>query len=461
MLNFLSNKSGFWYFIPSPLKTFLDRLESSPMGQRLARGAFWTLVGTLVSRGMNMVAMVLVARMLGRSEFGEIGIIQSTIGMFQTLAGFGLGWAATKYVAEFRNTDPERTGRIIAFSNLTAAGTGGVIALAFFAAVPWLAEHTLAAPHLVRPLQIGSLVLLLSTLAGTQNGTLAGFEAFKPIARINLITGVLGSIFIIGGAWFGDVEGSVWGLAASCAANWFLNLRTLRTETRQAGIQISWMGCWQERRVLWDYSTPAILGGTVYNIANWVCATLLVNRQGGYAEMGYYNAANQWFSALLFLPGVLGQAAIPVLSEGLGKNDLSRSRKIFAYSIKLNSAVMMPVVIMGCICSPWIMRLYGDDFKVAWPTLLFTLFAAGISALQAPAAQIIAASGKMWMGMIMNSCWAVIFVTSTWGIINLGSLGLAIARCIAYSVYMAWSFKFAYSLIREPPLPVVPFVREL
>lgn len=435
--------------MPSPLKVFLDRLESSPIGQRLARGAFWTIIGTVVARGLNMAAMVLVARMLGKNEFGEIGIIQSTMAMFQTLAGFGLGWAATKYVAEYRNTDPARAGRVVAFSNLTAAGTGGIMALAFFAAAPWLAEHTLAAPQLGKALQISSLVLFLSTLAGTQNGTLAGFEAFQSIARISLFTGVLGIISIVGGAWFMGVEGAVWGMAASCAANWLLNLKNLRTETRRVAMHIPWRGCWQERQILWKYSIPAILGSIIYNLANWISATLLVNRPDGFGEMGYYNAANQWFSALLFLPGVLGQACIPVLSERLGSGDLDRTKKILLYSCRLNAALIMPIVIFGAITSPWIMGLYGGDFIAAWATLAVTFLAAGITALQAPATQVITASGRMWMGFVMNLSWALIFLTTTVMMIQWGSLGLATARSIAYCVYAGWSLKFAYALLQE------------
>ena len=52
--------------------------------------------------------------------------------MFQVFAGLGLGLMATKYVAEFRTNDPQKSGRIIVLSNLVAAGIGVVIALLFF-----------------------------------------------------------------------------------------------------------------------------------------------------------------------------------------------------------------------------------------------------------------------------------------------------------------------------------------
>src|SRR5216683_7526188 len=94
---------------PSALHPLWDRLEASPMGYRLARGAFWSLVGTVLSRGLGLAAGIFVARTLGKEGFGQFGIIRGTVEMFGIFAGFGLGLTATKYVAELRQTDRQRT----------------------------------------------------------------------------------------------------------------------------------------------------------------------------------------------------------------------------------------------------------------------------------------------------------------------------------------------------------------
>ena len=139
-----------WLLAATPrfLKPYWDRVEASPLGYRLAKGAFWSLAGALMSRALGLVSSILVARMLGKVGFGELGVIQSSVGMFGTFAGFGLGLTATKHVAEFRAKDPVRAGRIIALSSLVSWGTGGAMAVLLFVLAPWLAAHTLAAPHL-------------------------------------------------------------------------------------------------------------------------------------------------------------------------------------------------------------------------------------------------------------------------------------------------------------------------
>ena len=131
---------------PSFLRTYKTRIEGSPLGYRLAKGAFWSLAGSIISRGLGLLSGILVARMLGKYDFGRFGMIQSTVGMFSTFAGFGMGLTANKHVAEFRRTDPRRAGRLIVLSSLVAWGTGSLMTIGLVAFAPWMANHTLASP---------------------------------------------------------------------------------------------------------------------------------------------------------------------------------------------------------------------------------------------------------------------------------------------------------------------------
>ena len=172
---------------PRKIRAGWQRLEASPTGSRLVKGALWSLAGSVISRGLMMAAWVLVARVLGKETYGEFGIIRSTVNMFTVFAGFGLGLTATKYIAEFRNSDPHRAGRVMALSGLFAAISGGVIALGLGIFAPWLAQASLNAPHLANPLRLGALMLLLTAMNGAQTGALAGFDAFKAIAVVTSI----------------------------------------------------------------------------------------------------------------------------------------------------------------------------------------------------------------------------------------------------------------------------------
>ena len=434
---------------PPFLRPALDRIENSPIGYRLAKGVFWSMAGAVISRGLMLTASVLVARMLSKTGYGELGMIRSTVGMFGVFAGFGLGLTATKHVAEFRLSDPDRAGRIIGLSGLFAMVTGGLMALGLFIFAPWLAEYTINAPHLAGVLRIGALILFINALNGAQTGALSGFEAFKTIAHVNLFVGLISFPILVCGAHFGGLTGAVWALAINLGVNWLLNHIALRKEIRRFKVPFTLKNCSRERSVLWAFSLPAVLSGGMVGPVNWVCNAVLVNQTEGYGEMGIFSAANQWYGMMLFLPALLGQVVLPVLSEQVGQKDTKQSMKTLIFAMKMNVLFVLPFVLLASIASPFIMSLYGESFRSGWPTLIVVLLTAGLLAAQIPVGQIIAASGKMWIGFAMNSGWALTFIVSTLLLIDFGSLGLATARAISYIVHATWTFGFAVWYLRK------------
>lgn len=453
MLN-IDVKKAIYICCPNFLHHILNRVEKSEIGYRLAKGVFWSMTGAVISQGMMLVASVLVARMLGKTGYGELGMVRSTVSMFGIFAGFGLGLTATKHVAEFRQSDPDRAGRIIGLSGLFAMATGSLMAAGLLIFAPWLAEHAINAPHLAGALRVGALVLFISALNGAQTGALSGFEAFKTIAHVNLFVGLISFPILVCGTYFGGLTGAVWALAINFGINWLLNHLALRKEARRHKVPFTFKQCSRELSVLWKFSLPAVLGGILVWPVRWACNAMLVNRPEGYGEMGIFNAADQWYAILLFLPGLLGNVVLPVTSEQFGQKNTKQLMKIVRLAIKINVLFILPLVLLASIASPYIMSLYGDGFSKGWPTMIVALLTAGIIAGQMPVGQIITASGKMWIGFAMKSCWASIFIVVTLLLLDFGSLGLATARAVSYIVYAILTFSVAIRIIsRKDFLP--------
>ena len=104
--------------------------------------------------------------------------------------------------------------------------------------------------------------------------------------------------------------------------------------------------------------------------------------------------------------------------------------------------MVTPLVVVAIIASPYIMNLYGKGFGEGWPTLVVVLLTAGVVAVQTSVGQIIAASGQMWIGFLMNSGWALFFIVTTILLLDHGALGLATARAVSYVAHGTWTFGF-------------------
>lgn len=436
-------------YAPSSLQKVIEKIKASPLGYRLARGVFWSMTGAVVSRGLMLTASILVARILGREVFGEFGMVRSTVGMFLVFAGFGLGLTATKHVAELRKTDPARAGRIMGLSSIFAAVTGFIVAFFLWVFAPWLAAHTINAPHLAGVLRIGALILFVNALNGAQTGALAGFEAFRAIARVNLWVGLASFPLLVGGACFGGLVGAVWALAANMAIHWLLNHIALREQAATHLVPFSLRGCTTEWPVLLKFSLPAALSGVMVTPAAWACNAILVNQPDGYGQMGIFDAANQWRLAILFIPGMVGQIVLPMLSSLNNPDHREDYLKVLKMNLLINGGTALLAALPIAFSASWIMRSYGARFEEGeWVLIVLTLSAV-LVAINNVVGQAIASRGQMWIGLLFNTIWAVALVTLTVTLVRYqghGAIGLALSNLGAYSLHCIWQYSYLWHL---------------
>jgi O-antigen/teichoic acid export membrane protein len=431
---------------PPFVKERLRRVAASPLSYRLLHGTFWSLMGAVIARFLGFAASILVARWLGREGFGRLGVIQSTVAMFQVFAAFGLGLTATKYVSEFRTHDPGRTGRIIGLSHLVATVSGAVMSAVLFFSADWLSSHTLAAPELAPLLRIAAPVLLFSSINGSQMGALSGFEAFKDVAQVNLIAGLLTFPLTIVGTLLWGLTGATASLLASLVITCCLSQVRLRVQARKYFVPIQYSGP-HDWLVLWRFTVPAVLGGAMVPPVNWVCVALLVNSPGGYSAMGLFNAANQWRNLLMFIPGIMMQAALPIMSAAHSNGETTPD---FYHTLKMAQnlivAVAFPVATILMFGSGIILHIYGRGFYGGESVVIGLIATTLIQCIGAASGTAIEARGRMWMGLLLNGSWAASYLGFVYlTVTHLGANSLAFGLFVSYLVVTLSTFIYLES----------------
>ncbi len=422
--------------------------DASPAG-RLARGAVWALAGALCSQGAALAAAIVAARLLGLEDFGRLGMVQSTAGMLGVFAGMGLGVTGTKYVAELRERDPARAGRVVALGTAAAAVSGGAMGLALAAGAPWLAGRTLAAPELAPALRIAALLLWFNAVSGAQSGALAGLEAFPAIARIHLCRGLFSLPATALAVWLWGLAGAVWALAATAAATCALARIELLRVCRRAGIRPRLRGAWAERRLLWRFSLPALLGGALASPVLWAAQAMLANQPGGYAAVGVFSAASHWRSAIGFLPGVLAQSALPVLANLHGGGEAARFRQALTWNLRLTALSAGAVALPVALAAPFLMRSYGAGFERGAAVLALSAAAGAICALNGVAGTAILSGGSVWTGLVFNALWAGVFLAGCrWLVPSHLALGLSVSLLAAYLAHSGWQAAYLLKRLR-------------
>jgi O-antigen/teichoic acid export membrane protein len=356
--------------------------EVLPLGSlraRFAHGAFWSLVGTGVSQTFGLIASVIIARCLGKEGFGEFGMIQATVSMVALFAGMGLGITSTKYVAQLRTVDPPRAGRIIAFVGMAAWISSAAVSLGVWFLAPFLAANVINAPHILYEVRVSTLLMLFSTVSGVQIGVLCGLESFRSVAQVNFAKGLTYCLLVSGGVWVWDLRGAVWGTVAAAVAACFIGFLAIRRECKAKGIPISRRGLRGELPVLWQFSLPAVASGMLLLPTEWIMNAVVANIPQGYEQLGVFNAARQWYSIILFLPGILVQITLPMLSNLWGEGKLRHYRKLLVVNSALLTGLAGAVVVFVLIFRRAAMGMYGSGFA-EYSLVLVLMCARGIIA---------------------------------------------------------------------------------
>lgn len=426
---------------------FWKKVENSDIGSRFANGAFWSLTGSVLSQSLMIIASIVVAHILGKLEYGELGMIRSTVNMFVVFAGFGLGLTATKYIAEFRIKDPDKTGKIIGLTTIFAGGIGLIIAIAILVTAPFLAEKTINAPHLVNEIRLGAVILFFSALNGALTGILVGFQAFKSIAKINFFAGLLAFPLQIGSTLLLGLPGAIIGFGLNFLILWIFNFITVWKVAAKFGINIQFKNSWNEWSILYKFSMPALLSGLMVSPVIWACNAILVNQPSGYGEMAIFDAANQWRGIILFIPVALSQIVLPLLSDSENQNQFDRILKM---NIIINIVISLLMTIVISFFSSFIMKSYGKGFEEGKVVLIVLAFSAVLVSINNVIGQAIASKGKMWIGFLFNLVWGIILLICAYIFLNLGygAKGLAYSFLIAYLVHTLVQMTYAKYLIK-------------
>lgn len=403
--------------------------------KRLLGGIWWSIVGVLISRGMMLLASVAVARILGVAVFGQWGVVRSTIDMFSILIGMGAGVTATKFVAELRDKDPIRAGRILSIAMVYGLAVGGGLTLVLYGASAFLAETIIDSPAMVSPLRIAAFFLLINACSGVFTGALAGLESFRGITVANFFAGLAGMPIVIGLTYSYGLAGaasgylSFYGLTAVFLAyQMFIGLRRFK-------IKLQFNDIFSEVKTLYQFSLPATISGAIGGPVLWLCYAYTSNLANGFIIVGTYNAAKVVHSILIQVGVALHSPLLSMLSNTRGDG---RDENIVGALNVLSSWALGAVFCLLPICLPeTIILLFGSRFagNEFASTISVTLFSTYLVLYKQGLGRIIISQNLMWWGVWENVWWsAVLWAVLPLLTIKFGALGFALAFAIAYAL---------------------------
>lgn len=404
------------------ISTITDRLRSSA----LFRDSFWATAGSVVGKGLSLVAGICVARFLGSESFGQYGMIRNTLLLIAAFSTFGFGYTATRYVARSIETNDGRVRMTVRFSTLVTLLFSGVMALLLLIFAGRFALW-MDASDLTSALRILAVIIVFGAINTTQTGVLAGFKDFRGIARNSIISGVANFLLSVGLAYRWGLNGALTALLVSQMLNCMLNFFTVRRECRRLDEPTAADSRGLFRQLI-AFSMPMAMQEGVYSLSQWAVTIILI-KMSGYGQLGLYSAAMQWTMIVLFLPGIFRNVTLSHLSGST--TDPRQHKRVLTTMLAVNFTVTMAMLALVWIFSGPLVGYYGTSFDGLRSVLHVSMFAAVFTCLSGVFVNELLSLGRPWTVLCLKTLRDGGWLVGCYMMLRYGTLQLGGAQTVA------------------------------
>ena len=327
-----------------------------PLTQAAARGIRWTTLSMLLITITQLIRLVVLGRILGPEAFGLLAMMLVVTGFAELLGQMGLSEAI------IQRPDPTH----IELSSLYWLNIvlGGLLYVALLLATPLIAT-LYSTPELEQLLPWVALAFLISPWGVQFKALLQKRLQFKPLAIIEILAAVVGTLLAIVLAWQGyGVWSLVWGQLAQSAVM-ALSLVLLGWQRQMLpGFCFNYMAV----KPYLSFGLH-LLGSNMLNYFNSRIDQLVVGTLLGSQALGYYSMAfNLVLQPISRINPVLTQVAFPVFAKV--RSDKVRLKRGYFRMLDLLTSINAPVLFGVAAVAPLLIPVVlGDQWLPIVPLI--------------------------------------------------------------------------------------------
>lgn len=344
---------------------------------------------------VNIIAGLITAKVsavvLGPGGMGYMGLLQAMVGLTGLIAGMGIGASLVRTGAKALADDDARQMaalRRAAWLICALLGAAAVL-LMYLLRVP-LSRIMLGGTEHVDAILPMALALVLGMAAGLQTSILNAYHRVGDLARVGVLSGVIGATLSVLLIWQLRERGIVPAVLAGFAVSWIVSFFYMRARTPAGYHDLSRQDLVAAARSLLRMGIP-YTGSMIVGAGVLMVVPVLVLHALGPDDVGFYRAAATIsINYLGFLPTAMAQDYYPRVSAVTDEpgrlnqliNDQLRLVLLLGGPIILGALALVPYIvplIYSTAFAPagelleW--QLIGDLFKFSAWTMLFVVLA--------------------------------------------------------------------------------------
>lgn len=434
---------------------------------RILRGTGWMTLAGVLARVGTFAANLIVIRLLGLERLGELGLIESWLGLVVMFSVFGLGVAATRYVARHVESDAARAGEVAGAALFISGVFSVVVALLTYAGISLLSLDRLdsGGSGLIGAVQVfvaghGWLLIgliIVTTLRETVLAVLQGLQVFHLFIYLNIFTGVLSVPLYFALTQANAVAGVLTARLLLAAGELLLALLMAHRVAARLGIHASLHHLIENARALFGFALPTFLGQAVANPAKTLMISLLAAQSGGAVQVGLLTTAGRLVGLASFLPASMAAVLMPILATVWGEGHRDRFRNGVLSALRMMWLISLPIILFFMAAAPVLLNgLFGPEYVEAATVTFVMLAVALLAMINETPDRTLAAANRQWLSTANNLVWVALFVGLGLRLTPVyAATGYAAAYFISFAIYVGWQLGVLRILFQIPFRPLI------
>jgi O-antigen/teichoic acid export membrane protein len=337
------------------------------IAKRSVRGSLILFTSNLAATAVNAITIIVVARLLGATNYGIYSLALVIPSILQLFIGFGALPAVVRYAAYYTSIGREDEAKRFTINVMIFLFvTGAILTVVSFFLAGSLCTLLLQRPDLTPYVQLTSLTVLGTTILQSATTAAIGWNwmtlSGSTSAAQALIKLALAPLLVLAGLGAtGALVGHVvsFFLAGTIGVA-ILYLRKLRGFGSVKGFAA-------DVKMMNVYGLPVYAGSVLTGLATYFVYVLL-SRTASYAVFGYYQAAANFTVPVTVLAAAMVSALFPAFASIDGvKADVNSA---FRHAYRFVAYLLTPAIVsLIAGAGPLVRLLYGPGYSASVPYL--------------------------------------------------------------------------------------------
>lgn len=318
----------------------------SDLMTKTKKGLQWSAIERILTQGLQLGVMLLLARLLGPTAFGLVGILAVFIAIANVFVDSGFSSAL------IRKADRSESDVITAFYyNIVMSS---LCYLILYASAPYVAEFYQQA-ELQQLLRILGITVLINAITLIPRMQLTVAMDFKTQAKISIISVLVSgstamALAIMGyGVWALVIQTL---LSAGCTALLFNLFAPWRPTGRTSKASFKY---------LFGFGSKLMISGLLEVIYSNL-SQIIIGKKFSTNVLGQYVQANQLASVpATTLTSIIQRVTFPMFCQM--QDDIEKMANAYRMTLKMAAVVIFPMIIgLGLVAKPLLLTMLGEQW---------------------------------------------------------------------------------------------------